>query len=53
MLGALKDAGVCRSKHFEDLKELKDKIERKGTAPGKWITGGIASEIDLSYCIQN
>ncbi len=29
-----------RAKHFEDIKEFKDVLAAKGTAPGKWITNG-------------
>ena len=36
-----------RTKHFEDLKELKDVIEMRGTAPGKWITGGLCSTVEM------
>mmetsp|Transcript_3884 Transcript_3884/g.8599 ORF Transcript_3884/g.8599 Transcript_3884/m.8599 type:complete len:165 (-) Transcript_3884:35-529(-) len=34
--------GTDMSKHFEDIKEFKDLVENKGTAPGKWINGGHA-----------
>ena len=29
-----------RSKHFEDIKEFKDVVSAKGTAPGKWMSTG-------------
>ena len=43
----------CRAKHFEDIKEFKDIVAAKGTAPGKWNGSGYLSNQSSSNCANS